>query len=71
MTGKVAYWQLPAAETRAAFATVIAELAERFNAPVFEPHVTLYSGPVLSENEAAKSLDIARQGRGPLCLEAI
>jgi 2'-5' RNA ligase len=38
------FWLMPAAREREFFAGVIAELAARFDAPVFEPHVTLAGG---------------------------
>jgi hypothetical protein len=34
---------MPAEPARSFFASVIAELATRFDAPVFEPHVTIYA----------------------------
>jgi 2'-5' RNA ligase len=39
----VAYWVTPAEPTRSFFASKIAELAARFDAPLFEPHVTIYA----------------------------
>jgi hypothetical protein len=39
----VAYWLMPAEPTRSFFASTIAELAARFDAPAFEPHVTIYA----------------------------
>jgi 2'-5' RNA ligase len=39
----VAYWLMPAEPTRRFFASTIAELAARFDAPLFEPHVTIYA----------------------------
>jgi 2'-5' RNA ligase len=36
------YWLVPAEPARSHFLTVIADLAGRFDAPIFEPHVTLY-----------------------------
>ena len=40
----VAYWLTPAEPARSFFASTIAELAARFDAPIFEPHVTIYAG---------------------------
>jgi 2'-5' RNA ligase len=40
----VAYWLIPAEPARSFFASTIAELASRFDAPTFEPHVTIYAG---------------------------
>ena len=39
----VAYWLTPAEPMRSFFASTIAELAARFDAPLFEPHVTIYT----------------------------
>jgi 2'-5' RNA ligase superfamily len=39
----VAYWLIPAEPMRSFFASTIAELAARFDAPLFEPHVTIYT----------------------------
>ena len=39
----VAFWLIPAEPTRSFFASTIAELAARFDAPLFEPHVTIYA----------------------------
>lgn len=39
----VAYWLMPAEPPRRFFASTIAELAARFDAPLFEPHVTIYA----------------------------
>ncbi|HWM23992.1 MAG TPA: 2'-5' RNA ligase family protein [Chthoniobacterales bacterium] len=46
----VAYWLMPAEPARSFFASVIAELAARFDAPVFEPHVTIYAGDQENDN---------------------
>jgi hypothetical protein len=39
----VAYWLAPAEPAQNFFDAKIAELASRFDAPVFEPHVTVYA----------------------------
>jgi hypothetical protein len=39
----VAYWLMPAEPARSFFAAAIARLAARFDAPLFEPHVTIYA----------------------------
>ena len=36
------YWLCPAEPARTGLATLIADLATRFDAPVFEPHVTVF-----------------------------
>jgi len=45
MNERVSYWLMPAATEKAWLSEVIQSLAARVNGPVFEPHVTLYSGP--------------------------
>jgi 2'-5' RNA ligase len=41
----IAYWLIPAEPGRGILENLIAELARRYNAPVFEPHVTIHVGP--------------------------
>ena len=40
-TERLAVWLMPGTQAREFFATIIGELALRFDAPVFEPHLTL------------------------------
>ncbi len=40
----IAYWLMPAPPVRDFFVTLIGDLARRFDAPVFEPHLTTYVG---------------------------
>ena len=47
------YWLIPAEPTRSYFCSLIGDLARRFDAPVFEPHVTLYVTKATSENPAS------------------
>jgi len=46
----IAYWLLPERAEREVFSREIRELAERFDAPLFEPHVTIFIAP---ENSCA------------------
>ena len=46
------YWLLPAEPARSHFALLIAELGARFDAPVFEPHMTIYVTQAKQENGA-------------------
>ena len=39
-----AYWLIPAEPARSFFERTIVDLARRYNAPVFEPHMTIYVG---------------------------
>ena len=49
MSTAIAYWLIPTEPTRRFLAKLIADLARRYDAPVFEPHVTIYVGPDRSE----------------------
>jgi 2'-5' RNA ligase len=46
------YWLIPAEPARSYFRSLIQDLARRFDAPVFEPHVTLYVTEPGNENPA-------------------
>jgi 2'-5' RNA ligase len=41
----IAYWLIPTEPARSFFQGVINDLARRYNAPVFEPHMTIHVGP--------------------------
>lgn len=49
----IAYWLCPAEPARSQFAALIKDLAARFDAPIFEPHVTIYVTAAERENPAA------------------
>jgi 2'-5' RNA ligase len=49
----ITYWLCPAEPERTHFAAIIGELAARFDAPVFEPHVTIYVTSADRENPDA------------------
>ena len=40
----MAYWLIPADPARTFFERAIVDLAQRYDAPVFEPHMTIYVG---------------------------
>ena len=46
------YWLIPAEPARSYFGSLICDLALRLDAPVFEPHVTLYVTKAADENPA-------------------
>ena len=48
----IAYWLLPETAAREVFAKKIRELARRFEAPVFAPHVSVFVGPENSRHPA-------------------
>jgi hypothetical protein len=52
----IAYWLMPAPPMREFIATLIAELAQRFDAPLFEPHLTIYVESI-SRSNARRVLD--------------
>ncbi len=52
----VAFWLLPGEREREFFSDVIRDLAIRFDAPIFEPHLTLYGGAI-SRERAARVLE--------------
>jgi hypothetical protein len=45
VTTVIAYWLVPAEPARSFFSETIAELASRFDAPLFTPHLTLFVTP--------------------------
>jgi hypothetical protein len=45
LSKRISYWLIPAEPERSSFRKIISKLAQRFDAPQFEPHVTLCSGP--------------------------
>ena len=47
----ITYWICPAAPARNQLASIIGGLARRLDAPVFEPHVTIYSADAANEKE--------------------
>lgn len=53
MSGKVSFWLIPVAEDRRFFQEVINRLAEKYDAAVFAPHVTVYSGHLTPDESAA------------------
>jgi hypothetical protein len=58
----IAYWLIPAEPARSFFEKKIIDLARRYNAPVFEPHMTLYVGSdrVEAEEVIAKAVSGCR-----------
>ena len=66
----ITYWLCPAEPARSGFAELIENLAAQFNAPVFEPHVTLYVTRAENE-EPAEVLAKVLPGRQPYRLSAL
>ncbi len=59
MSEHVSYWLTVAEPDRAQWSEVIRTLARQFDAPLFEPHVTLYSGPLHSSDRPGEMLRAA------------
>lgn len=59
----IGYWLIPAEPQKSHLAALIAELATKYDAPMFEPHVTLYSGD--ADEQSARELvhEIAQHHR--------
>ena len=53
---KLAFWLMPSGEAKRVFASVINGLAQKLDAPLFEPHVTLH-GAELEEQRAIELLE--------------
>jgi 2'-5' RNA ligase len=64
----VAYWLMPASESRDLFSSIIRQLAEQYDAPVFAPHVTLYVSND-DRTRAAAALANAAAQLGEIALE--
>jgi 2'-5' RNA ligase len=60
----IAYWLIPAEPTYSFFGRIVNDLAERYNAPVFEPHVTIHVGansPGKAERTVSKAASDCKQ----------
>lgn len=62
MTTKVSFWLIPSQEDRAFFQEIIDTLSQEYDAPVFTPHVTIYSGEYESDESPPALLERAIQG---------
>jgi hypothetical protein len=67
MRARISYWLIPIEADKKRLQRMIDELASRFDAPVFEPHVTLYSGEIDHIEDAADVLE-GIAGEFPLVL---
>ena len=57
----MAYWLVPAEPAHSFLQTIIHDLARRYDAPVFEPHVTLYVGADRVDSAMQALAESARQ----------
>ena len=69
MRARISYWLIPIEADKKRLQGIIDVLASRFDAPIFEPHVTLYSGEMEHIEDAADVLE-GIAGDFPLTLRA-
>ena len=62
MSSKVSFWLMPEKEDREFFQELIKQLANLYDAPVFEPHVTIYAGEYAATESPTKLIEQAIQG---------
>lgn len=62
MKTKVSFWLIPSEEDRTFFQEIIDTLAQEYDAPVFTPHVTIYSGECASDESPSEILEQATLG---------
>ena len=55
----LAYWLIPSADHKRFFEETIRSLAARFDAPVFEPHVTIYAGQTAGVDSPGRIIEEA------------
>lgn len=66
----IAYWLIPAEPARSFFQRLINELAQQYDAPAFEPHVTIRVGPNYSD-AAEKALSKTAREWQPIYLKPV
>ena len=66
----IAYWLIPEEPARSFFQEMINDLARRYNAPVFEPHVTIHAGSNRADS-AESALSEAARFCKPIKLKAL
>jgi 2'-5' RNA ligase len=66
----IAYWLIPAEPSRSFFQGLINDLARRYNAPLFEPHVTVHVG-VNRADAAEKAISKAARECQPVKLKVL
>jgi 2'-5' RNA ligase len=66
----IAYWLIPAEPTRTFFRSLITDLARSYDAPVFEPHVTIHVGANQAQSAEHAVLHGARECK-PITLQPL
>lgn len=70
MNEHVSYWLTAAEPDKTHWSEMIRSLAKRFDAPIFEPHVTLYSGPLHSRDQPEEIIRAATRELSEIILDA-
>jgi 2'-5' RNA ligase len=65
----IAYWLIPTEPARSSFRSLINKLALRYNAPVFEPHVTVHVGA--NCRDVVDGVSAAARHCEPIVLQAL
>lgn len=65
---KISFWLIPIEPSRSFYQTTIDDLAQRYDAPSFTPHVTLYSGEYSCDTPIDRLVETAIQTIHPLSL---
>jgi 2'-5' RNA ligase len=60
----IAYWLIPAEPAHSFFQKIIDDFARRYDAPVFEPHVTIHVGANRTDLAETALTHAARKGKG-------
>ncbi|MCZ6876451.1 MAG: cyclic phosphodiesterase-like protein [bacterium] len=68
ITPHLSYWLLPSTADCAFFQDIINTLAKTYEAPSFEPHVTIYSGPYTPQDNPEAILQQATNSIQRVCL---
>ncbi len=68
---KVGYWLMPGIGHSARWQAVVDDLASRYSGPAFEPHLTLYFGPLLPEDTPEVLADLSNEMLGKIRLNVL
>ena len=68
MSEHVSYWLTAAEPDRTHLRELVRSLAKQFNAPLFEPHVTLYSGRLHSSEKPSEVIRAAARATSEIIL---
>jgi putative hydrolase of the HAD superfamily len=69
-TRPIGFWLVPARASHARFDSIIRDLAREFDAPPFEPHVTVYAGAQGAQDDIEAALAGVAASMGPITLVA-